>query len=61
MAFMPQRESASVMTAATPETIFRLVTDPWMLPSWNPATTSVVAAPQQLADGSEWMVQVRSV
>ncbi len=41
---MGLRESASLATVTAPETIFRLVTDPSKLPSWNRAITSVVEA-----------------
>ena len=55
------QESASIVTTAAPEAIFRLVTDPSRLPSWNRAITSVVDAPRQLAIGSEWKVQMHAL
>ena len=58
---MGLRESASLATVTAPETIFRLVTDPSKLPSWNRAITSVVEAPPRLATGSEWKVQMHAL
>ena len=61
VAVMGQRESASIVTAAAPETVFHLVTDPLELPSWNRAITSVVDAPPHLSIGSEWKVRMHTL
>jgi uncharacterized protein YndB with AHSA1/START domain len=58
---MAIRESVHARMAASPETVFGLITNPWLLPSWNRAITAVVDAPAQLEPGSEWKVSLHAL
>jgi hypothetical protein len=55
------RESVSARMAGTPDRVFRLVTDPSMLPSWNRAITEVVEAPEHLERGSVWKIRLHAL
>ncbi len=58
---MGLRESASALVAATPERVFRLVTDPSKLPSWNRAIVELVEGPARLEPGSVWKVRIHAL
>ena len=58
---MGLRESASALMAAPPDAVFRLVTDPSRLPSWNRAITEVIEAPETLGPGSVWKVRIHAL
>jgi len=58
---MALRESVSAHTAAPPEKVFSLVTNPWLLPSWNRAITEVVEAPEHLEPGSVWKIRLHAL
>jgi uncharacterized protein YndB with AHSA1/START domain len=49
--------SASVIEPASPDTVFRTVTDIGGLPSWNQKMTSVIDQPTNLEAGAEWVVE----
>jgi uncharacterized protein YndB with AHSA1/START domain len=57
---MALREWVTARMAAPPEEVFGLVTNPWLLPSWNRAITEVTEAPEHLEPGSVWKVRLRS-
>jgi uncharacterized protein YndB with AHSA1/START domain len=48
---MTMRECATARVAASPETVFDLVTDPSRLPTWDRAITEVVETPEHLDRG----------
>ena len=53
--------SATTLTAvvpASPDEVFATLTDPVRLPVWNTAIRRLVQAPDQLADGAEWVVEL---
>jgi uncharacterized protein YndB with AHSA1/START domain len=58
---MGRRESASARIGATPEAVFRLVTDVSRLPEWNRGITEVVEAPERLDAGSVWKVRIHAL
>ncbi|EGD43238.1 hypothetical protein NBCG_02420 [Nocardioidaceae bacterium Broad-1] len=47
--------------AADPDEVFWTVTDVSGLPDWNHAITRVLEVPDELAAGSEWVVEVRAL
>jgi uncharacterized protein YndB with AHSA1/START domain len=49
--------SASVIVPATPDAVFRTVTDIGGLPSWNQKMTSVIDQPTNFEAGAEWVVE----
>ena len=53
--------SQAVAVAADADTVFGVVTDVAGLPSWNAAMTSVVAQPDRLDPGSEWVVEFHAL
>jgi uncharacterized protein YndB with AHSA1/START domain len=55
------RETASALVSATPERVFRLVTDPSKLPSWNRAIVEMTEGPACLEPGSVWKVRMRAL
>jgi len=52
--------SVTEQVAADPSALFGLITDIGRLPEWNEHIHHVVEAPAELADGSEWVVQMRA-
>jgi uncharacterized protein YndB with AHSA1/START domain len=58
---MAIQESVSARMAASPETVFGLITNPQLLPSWNRAITAVVDAPEHLEPGSVWRVRLHAL
>lgn len=54
-------ESASAQLGATPETVFKTLTDVARLPEWNAVITEVVENPGQLTPGTEWKVKVHAL
>ena len=49
--------SAFVIVPASPDAVFRTVTDIGGLPSWNQKMTSVIDQPTNLEAGAEWVVE----
>lgn len=47
--------------AADPDAVFRTITDLEALPTWNHAITRVLDLPPDLAEGREWVVEVRAL
>jgi uncharacterized protein YndB with AHSA1/START domain len=58
---MGRRESATTHIDASPEAVFRVVTDLSRLPEWNRAITDVIEAPASLEPGSVWRVRVHAL
>src|SRR5207302_1295748 len=52
--------SVTEEVAADPDELFQLITDIARLPEWNEHIHHVVEAPAELADGSQWVVQMRA-
>ena len=52
--------SVTEQVAADPSALFGLITDIGRLPEWNEHIHHIVEAPAELADGSEWVVQMRA-
>ena len=52
--------SVTEQVAADPDELFQLITDIARLPEWNEHIHHVVEAPAELADGSQWVVQMRA-
>ena len=55
------REAASTRVAASPDAVFRTLTNVSKLPEWNRAITEVVEAPAQLAGGAVWKVRIHAL
>jgi uncharacterized protein YndB with AHSA1/START domain len=55
------RESATSSASATPEEVFRLVTNPSKLPLWNRAIVELTEAPACLEPGSVWKVRIHAL
>ncbi len=53
--------SASATVPASPDAVFRTLTDIAGLPGWNGAMTSVIDEPAALEVGSEWVVEFRAL
>jgi len=58
---MGKRETASTRVSASPDPVFRTLTNVSKLPEWNHAITEVVEAPAQLAVGTVWKVRIRAL
>jgi len=55
------RAEATAWLTATPDSVFALVTDIERLPEWNTHIHHVVQAPSRLAEGAEWVVEMRAL
>lgn len=53
--------SASAIVPASPDAVFRTLTDIAGLPAWNAAMTSVIDEPAALEVGAEWVVEFRAL
>lgn len=53
--------SASAIVPASPDAVFRTLTDIAGLPAWNAAMTSVINEPAVLEVGAEWVVEFRAL
>lgn len=53
--------SASAIVSASPDAVFRTLTDMAGLPAWNAAMTSVIDEPATLEVGAEWVVEFRAL
>ena len=53
--------SASARVPASPDAVFRTLTDIAGLPAWNAAMTSVIDEPATLEVGAEWVVEFRAL
>lgn len=53
--------SSTAVIAASPEAVFRTLTDIEGLPSWNDRMTRVVHDPGSLKPGSEWVVEFHAL
>jgi uncharacterized protein YndB with AHSA1/START domain len=53
--------SASAIVSASPDAVFRTLTDIAGLPVWNAAMTSVIEEPAALEVGAEWVVEFRAL
>lgn len=58
---MPASGQASAVAPASPDELFRTLTDMAGLPSWNAAMTSVVSSPPDLQLGAEWVVEFHAL
>lgn len=58
---MNARISASRLVDASPDDVFRTVTDLSRLPEWNVAITAVVEQPDHLEVGAEWVVEMHAL
>lgn len=52
---------ASTFVPATPDAVFGTLIDIARLPEWNGAMTSVIAQPDRLETGSEWVVEFHAL
>ncbi|MEO5974950.1 MAG: SRPBCC family protein [Ilumatobacteraceae bacterium] len=55
------KESVSARVEASPETVFKFVTNVSRLPEWNVAITEVVETPALLGVGSVWKVRIHAL
>ena len=53
--------SASAIVTASPDAVFRTLTDIAGLPAWNAAMTSVIDEPATLEVGAEWVVEFHAL
>lgn len=53
--------SIKLVIPADPDVVYGAITDIDELPVWNGAITAVVDAPDELAEGSEWVVELRAL
>lgn len=53
--------SATAVVSASPEAVFRTLTDISRLPTWNAAMTRVIDQPEALSVGAEWVVEFRAL
>jgi len=53
--------STSATVPASPDAVFRTLTDIAGLPAWNRAMTSVIDEPAALEVGAEWVVEFRAL
>lgn len=58
---MPTRVSARRIIDASPDDVFRTVTDVARLPEWNAAITAVIERPQELEVGAQWVVEMHAL
>lgn len=53
--------TAEAIVSATPDAVFRTLTDIEALPSWNKNMTSVIDQPPALEVGTEWVVEFNAL
>jgi uncharacterized protein YndB with AHSA1/START domain len=53
--------TATARVSADPDDVFRLLTSPARLPEWNRAIVRVIDAPNTLAAGSAWVVEMHAL
>jgi hypothetical protein len=58
---MTARVSASRIIDASPDDVFRTVTDVARLPEWNTAITAVIQRPERLEVGAQWVVEMHAL
>jgi len=58
---MTGRASAARILDASPDDVFRTITDISRLPDWNDAITAVIEQPEQLQVGTEWTVEMHAL